>query len=50
MAAYKAIPDTFGKVHKRFLNADDLDRGHGRRLHRALRRHELPVEREQCDR
>ena len=31
-------------------HADDLDGGHGRRLHRALRGDELPVEREQRDR
>ena len=37
MATYKAIPDAFGRIHKRYLTPTVVDRDDGGHLHRALR-------------
>ena len=47
MAAYKAIPSAFGRVHKRFLTPTVSTVAMGARVHRAVRGDELPLEREQ---
>ena len=43
MAVYKAIPSSFGKIHKKYLTPDRLDGHHGGRLHHLVRGDELSL-------
>ena len=47
MAVFKAIPRRLRQDPQAVPHADGVDAGHGGRLHRALRGHELPVQRQQ---